>query len=295
MKNIIINSKAFVFLEKSIEKIVKDSITVYAAQASFYIIIASIPFAFLVFGVGALFIDIDYAQIEEYVGLFLPEAVERIVFYAAYEIREKADGALFGISAVTLMWTASRGTQAVERGVRRVYACETKRGFFRNIFHSMLYTAVFLGVVIVAFVVFVLGDRIILAVSAFADNVGVVYQKTDILRTIGAFFVLFWIFLFVYNSFSGRKERILMHIPGSAFSAVGWMAFSKLYSFYIEYFSNHSYIYGSFAAIVLVMLWLYSCMIIFLFGAEVNKIYIIIRKEGINAYDKKRRNGEEHE
>ena len=44
-------------------------------------------------------------------------------------------------------------------------------------------------------------------------------------------------------------------------------------------FSNYSYIYGSLTAVVLIMLWLYACIIIFLLGAELNSIIIKIKKK----------------
>ncbi len=50
------------------------------------------------------------------------------------------------------------------------------------------------------------------------------------------------------------------------------MVFSFFYSIYIEHFSNYSFVYGSLAAIVFLMLWLYFCMNIFLFGAQINKM-----------------------
>lgn len=46
--------------------------------------------------------------------------------------------------------------------------------------------------------------------------------------------------------------------------------FQAIYSIYIDNFANFT-IYGSFSAIVLLMLWLYFCMYILLIGAEINK------------------------
>ena len=40
-----------------------------------------------------------------------------------------------------------------------------------------------------------------------------------------------------------------------------------------------SYIYGSLTAIILLMFWLYFCMIILLFGAEFNKFCSILQRK----------------
>jgi hypothetical protein len=61
-------------------------------------------------------------------------------------------------------------------------------------------------------------------------------------------------------------------IEGGMLSAAGWMLFSYLYSLYIRYFPRSAQLYGSLALLVILMLWGYFCMIIFLCGAEINKL-----------------------
>ena len=80
-------------------------------------------------------------------------------------------------------------------------------------------------------------------------------------------------FEMVYIAVPDRKSGIIEELPGALISAVGWIGFSYLYSFYIDNFSNYANIYGSLTAVVLMMLWLYFCMYIMLFGAEVNVIW----------------------
>lgn len=59
---------------------------------------------------------------------------------------------------------------------------------------------------------------------------------------------------------------------GAAFSAVGWMIVSWIFSVYLDIFKGFSSMYGSLTTIVLIMLWLYFCMYILLLGGEVNMI-----------------------
>ena len=85
------------------------------------------------------------------------------------------------------------------------------------------------------------------------------------------------IFALIYMSFSGRKIPLKRHFPGAVFTTFGWIIFSVLFSFYIDNFANYSYLYGSLAAIVLMMLWVYSCMIIFLIGGEINVTVLVCK------------------
>ena len=85
------------------------------------------------------------------------------------------------------------------------------------------------------------------------------------------------IFTFMYVSIAKRSSHIrhdvILHLPGAVFSSLGWIVYSYFYSLYITNFPNASYIYGGLAAVCLIMLWIYFCMMILLLGAEVNKMY----------------------
>ena len=69
------------------------------------------------------------------------------------------------------------------------------------------------------------------------------------------------------------SRRNFLRVAGaSAFSAVGWMIVSWIFSVYLDIFKGFSSMYGSLTTIVLIMLWLYFCMYILLLGGEVNMI-----------------------
>ena len=260
----------FAFVKKIVKTIQYDSVTVYAAQASFYIIISGIPFIYLLLIPVTRLISGDYAEIGYFIELLLPQPLWRVVVTVFNEIEGKTDIRLLGFSALTLVWTASRSTGAVERGVMRVYKNEIKRSFLSNVMHSIIYTILFAAIIILTFILLVVGEKAIELLSYYFHSRDGVYNALGIVRIFGAFIALSVIFSFIYRSFSGRRDGVIKHIYGGVVSSAGWMIFSKLFSVYVMYFSNHSYLYGSFAAVVLFMLWVYCCMIIFLIGAEIN-------------------------
>ena len=60
--------------------------------------------------------------------------------------------------------------------------------------------------------------------------------------------------------------------PGAFFSALGWVVFSYIFSIYVDSFSGMSYMYGSFTAVIVFMLWIYFLIYIMFIGAEINKL-----------------------
>ena len=73
-----------------------------------------------------------------------------------------------------------------------------------------------------------------------------------------------------YKLVPNKKLKMVDHIPGALFAALGWEVFSYAYSIYIDYFADASYLYGSLTSIILMLLWIYICMYILFLGAEIN-------------------------
>ena len=76
---------------------------------------------------------------------------------------------------------------------------------------------------------------------------------------------------------------------GAIFTTVGWILFTKLYSYYIINYANYSIFYGSLANIVILMVWVYFLSYVFVIGMAMNyheeleKTGIIDVKEVIEA------------
>ena len=76
----------------------------------------------------------------------------------------------------------------------------------------------------------------------------------------------------IYKFLPNHIVQLKVQLMGAAFSAVGWMIVSWIFSVYLNIFKGFSSMYGSLTTIVLIMLWLYFCMYILLLGGEVNVI-----------------------
>lgn len=262
--------KIYKQIEKTVGEIMEDKITVYSAQASFYLIISAFPFIMLLLSLAGYFIPIPKQTIIASIQSFLPDAVKSTVEVLADELFDKSIQVI-SLTAITTLWSASRGIAAVERGIRKVYKTPERRIFIADYAASIIYTILFIVIIILTLLLQVFGNVII----GFAERY-IVFNPTEIVLIKGVlFFILMCIsFQLMYYIFGRRKIKLKNHLPGAAFSAIGWMIFSNLFSVYIDNFANYSYIYGSLTAVVLMMLWLYFCVMILLLGAELNS-YIL--------------------
>ncbi len=245
-----------------------DEITVYSAQASFYIIISVFPFVMLLMSLVGFIVPISSETVVDWINTICPDAIKPTVIALANELFEKSIS-IISVTALTAMWSASRGIAALERGVKRVYKTKKGSNFIIDGLMSILYTFMFMALVFVTLILQVFGNLIGELMYKYIH-----FSLTDtiLIKGIFSFCLMTLVFQSMYYFFNKRQTRFNKNLVGAAFSSIGWMIFSNIYSIYIENIANYSYIYGSLTAIVLLMLWLYFCVIIFLIGAEINKL-----------------------
>lgn len=257
---------------KFILQITGDDLSIYAAQASFFIIISVIPFSMLVLSIIKLFINIDINSILHTINSFAPAAISIFLTETITDLFTKSGSVqVISVTAVSTLWLASRGFMALYTGLNKVYRSRNKNYFIGRLI-SILYTLAFIAALILTIVFFGFGSKLeyfINSHSPFFSTLLDFFLRGKIL-----IFMIYLTFVFAlfYKFLPKKDNRFKAQLPGAAFSAVGWMVFSFFYSIYIEHFSNYSFVYGSLAAIVFLMLWLYFCMNIFLFGAQINKM-----------------------
>lgn len=244
-----------------------DNIMVYAAQAAYYLVVSSIPFIIILLSISQYFIPLDRMEVLKLLPTSLSPNIKIFLEDIINDIFSKPIISLISVSAITTLWSASRGFASIERGIKVVYNIPKRKFFAADIAFSLVYTILFVIMLLLSLGVIVFGQTII---SFLNNHITWFSINITIFQYALFFIIIFLFFTLIYASFSSRKIPFKYHIPGAFFTGIGWGLFSYIFSIYINNFSNYSRIYGSLTAIVLLMLWLYSCMIIFLYGAEIN-------------------------
>jgi len=257
--------------------ITNDLITVYAAQASFYIIIALIPFLMLAMSLLQFIVPVDFEEVIMALNKMLPENMHDLAYRILSELSTKSTGFL-SFSAITALWTTSRGAASLQSGVRKIYKSTREKGFILTRWLSIVHTLVFVIIFVAALILLVFGSTITDILSKYF-GLALIITLFENLRGLIAVLTFTLFFALMYKFFAGKKVPFKNQLPGAAFSALGWVFFSLVFGLYINSFADYSYIYGSLTALILFSLWLYGCMIIFLLGAEINVLVQILIKE----------------
>ncbi len=278
--------KLFDAVSRFFQMIGRDRLTVYAAQAAFFIIASTVPFAILLIGIARYVIDIEWLlglisrHLEGELGTILTTLVKEVV--------AKTGAPLFSITILTVIWSATRGVFSVTRGIAEAYGVHIKENFLWDVLRSLIYTFVFLGFIIITLVALVFAETIIIAARQFFPLFTLVFNiiKNCAPIILSVLLTLFFAFIFdtvsrkgrrfsraEYKGLSGKLPRgFLAQLPGAAFSALGWVLCSYFFAIYLRYFPGFSYLYGSLTTLMFLMMWIYFCMFILMLGAEVNKV-----------------------
>ena len=135
---------------------------------------------------------------------------------------------------------------------------------------SLLYTLLFTVVIVAMLLLWVFGNQLY---HFIVDRFPLLESVAALMINRGSivtFLVLVIIFMWIYRFIPARKSNFWKQYPGAIVASLGWILVSKICALYMDNFSNFTYIYGSMAGIMILLTWMYFCMSMVFYGAEVN-------------------------
>ena len=246
-------------------------IPVYASHASFFIVLSMFPSLVLMLSL-VRYTGLEVEHLTRMLEGVIPQALMPAARRLIVSTYQSTTGTLISISAVTALWSASRGIHGLLTGLNAIYGVAEDRGYFRTRGVSMVYTLLFLVVLVLTLVLHVFGTTL-LQVLPLEDSPFLRFL-TEVVDL--RFFVLLGVqtvlFTAVFMVLPNRHNSLTGSLPGALMASAGWLAFSDLYSVYVENFTRYSNIYGSVYAVALSMLWLYCCISIVFYGGVLNRL-----------------------
>lgn len=251
-------------------KYVEDEITVYAAQASFFIVLSFFPFIMLLLSLIQFIPAVSKSDLLAILIRLMPDMLDALVMGIVDDLYVKSPATILSVTALTALWSAARGMMSMERGMNRIYGTFEKRNYILRRLICSFYTLIFMIACIVSLVLLVFGSAIQSTFIRLFPLLKTITRHLISFRSLLAAVLFLFTFVGLYTILPKKKQNPWNQIPGAVFTAIGWLLYSYLFSLYFTNFSNFSYMYGSLTAMVLLMLWLYFCICILFIGAEIN-------------------------
>ena len=251
----------------------KDHISEFSAQCAYYVILSFIPFVILLLTL-IQYTNIEQQQLFDIISKIIPSSMNEMVLGIVKEVYSKSVGTV-SISLIFTLLSADRGLFALIKGLHLIYnySDNKRKSMLYLKLTSILKTIVFIILVTVGAVILVFGKPII---STIQEKFGIFENYTiisQIITQIIFILVAFVVFLCLYKFMPGHKITFKSQVPGAIFSSIALIIISFIFSRYLDIFKGFSITYGSLTALMLIMMWTYTCFYVIFLGTEINKFY----------------------
>ncbi len=243
-------------------------VSAFSASAAFFFIISAFPLAMLLITLLGYIPGLEQQMLQSEFLSVMPPFLQEVARNLFDEIYERQTITLISVTAITALWAASRGFVSLIRGMNLVNGIQEKRNYFVVRGMAILCTFGLMLAIICSLILAVFGQKIAHLLSLVFPALETSAFLVGAFRFGVLFVLLTALFLGLYLLVPSRRSTLRAELPGAVLSALGWILFSWLYSFYLAH--ANSYIYGSLTSAVFIMLWLYACIYILFLGAELN-------------------------
>ncbi len=242
-----------------------------AANTGYFIVLSVFPALLLVLS-ALSYTGLTVENLLEMLEGVLPQALMGTARQLILSVYKNASGAVAGVSALTAIWSSSRGVYGLLTGLNAIYGVSEDRGYLYTRFISVLYTFALEAVILLTLVLHVFGNSLLKFIRSLNLPAMTVLMDILDLRFVLLLLVQSLLFTLMFMILPNRRNRFWESLPGGLLASIGWLLFSNLYSAYVTHFPSYANIYGSVYAIAISMLWLYCCLEIIFFGGALNQL-----------------------
>ncbi|MDO4650277.1 MAG: YhjD/YihY/BrkB family envelope integrity protein, partial [Eubacteriales bacterium] len=124
-----------------VDRTFKDHVGAYAAQAAYFLIMSFIPFI-LFLTTLIRYTSVSYNMIRETIVQVFPPSLQKFVMEIVADVYMRSD-AVLPITAITAIWSAGKGLQAITNGLNTIYHVKETRNWLITRIYSVFYTMLF--------------------------------------------------------------------------------------------------------------------------------------------------------
>ena len=253
---------------------VKDNIPDSAAAVAYYSFLAIPATLLLAVGLFSLFASPTSIQtIIDKLGTVAPEETVTLVEDSLRRVIANQGSGLtmIVVGTAVALWTATGAINAVMRALNVAYDRTETRNFVRQRLVALAMLALALIAVALVFGLLVLGPHL-------SEWIGTALGLEEVFKwiwwtaqwpiLIGALLFTFAAILYLGPNVDHPRWQFLS--AGAVVAVVLWLAASGAFAVYVSMFGSYNKAWGSLAAVIIMLTWLWLSALALLFGAEIN-------------------------
>ena len=252
-----------------------DHITNLAAALAYYAFLAIPALLLVAVGVFNLAADEDAVTTitDKLQGIVPEEALDLIDQTMRRIVESQANSgiALVVIGSVLALWTLTGAMETLMWALNVAYGREETRGFFKRRLTALAMVILLLIAFVLAFGLLVLGPHVSGWIGSAVDMESLVnwlwWTAQWPILILGLLLVFATILYLGPNVDHPRWQFLSL---GTVVAVLIWLLASGGFAFYVSQFSSYNKAWGSLAAVIIMLTWLWLSSLALLFGAEVN-------------------------
>ena len=266
-------SRAREFVRKAIAIIKRPDMRILPGQLAFFLVLSMIPLLALVGTIGSK-LGLSMTSFRNALESTVPDAVINTLFPADATTGLNFNVIVFFIAAFLL---ASNGAYSVITTSNRIYQVEDNSEIRRRS-KAVLLTFILVSLLFFLILVPAFGDSLISLAEINLHN----EKLASFIRNIYhlgkyplSLFLLYFNIKLIYILAPDKEVTSNEVRAGAMFTTIFWLLSSKIYAFYVEYFSHYDIFYGSMSNILVLLFWVYILAYIFTLGMSFNQTGVI--------------------
>ena len=260
---------------------------VRSAALTFYTLMSLVPILAVVFAVVKGFGLAD-GLIENLYGLFPrnPDIVDYIVNFAENALARTQGGVVAAVALVMLFWAVIRVFGSIESAFNNIWEVKVERSITRQ-------WTDYIAVVMIVPILWIVAN----AVGNYAEQL-LGFDDSwyfNLLSHLASMIVIWVMFTFLYIVIPNARVRFGSALMAGIVAGTIFLLFQWGYVYVQRWMTSYNAIYGSFAALPLLLIWMQTSWEILLFGGELSFAYQNIARFGeereslLISYDQRRK------
>ncbi|RKD21557.1 membrane protein [Caminicella sporogenes DSM 14501] len=253
------------------------NISAFSAQIAYFFLLSFFPFLIFLIAVLSYF-SVSFDGAIDILAKVVPNEVTILIKDYVRALMPTRSINVLSVSFFATIWAASRGVDAFIVSLNNSYEIKEGRNFLFKKLLAMIYTILVALSICLALVIPNMGMDFLLWVSKYIEITYYFIKVWYYIRWIIIISILILVLGSLYYIAPNKKMKLIEIIPGTLFATFGWIIISIGFSFFVNNFKNFTIVYGSLAAVIVLMIWLYLSAIILMLGGEINSICSLYKK-----------------
>ena len=246
---------------------IDDDLDIRASALTYSILFAIVPLFALIIAIAKGF-GVEKLIEDSLKGTYIAQAnmIPTVMGFVERYLETTSGGIFIGIGLIVLFWSVMNFFMQVEKSFNEIWQVKKSRSPIRQ------FTTYFSTILIIPLLIVFSSGFSIFVSSALSQSY--IYQVLSPVLRFGVklipFFINWLMFTVMYMIIPNTRVRFFNALLAGVIAGSAFQLFQLLYINGQVYLSRYNVIYGSFAAIPLLLLWLQISCLIVLLGAEIS-------------------------